>query len=233
MAIPLLSAVSKAASWLWNRIRGRPTVHADRGAVAAGRDQVVKDSVIAAEQALRAQTSAFVATIQHFHAPVLILAAPESVADMRDVTSHGPPAAFQEGTRLDKNGDHVGAIARYEEAFAEAWCDYNRALLHLRIALNLRHLHRTAEAEGHMLQALSLARGAAEREFEAAALWGLGVHNYEDGNWDKAEAYSTEAIEAFRSLDHEWGAARVTVLLARVHQGQRRFDDGEHCLAGC
>jgi tetratricopeptide (TPR) repeat protein len=230
MAIPLLSAASKAANWLWNKIRGRPTVQADRGAIAAGRDQVVKDSVIAAEQALRAGASAFVATIQHFHGPVFIAGMPERLQEPPDVAPKGPPEAFVEGQRLETEGDHAGAIAQYQEAFAEAWCDFNRGFLHIRIAYNLRRIDRVAEAEGHMLQALGLARGAAERELEALVLWGLGVHNAEDGNWDKAEAYSRDAMEVFRSVGEEEGAAHVTVLLARVHQEQRRLDDAEDCL---
>ena len=52
MAIPLLSAVPKAATWLWNRVRGRPTVQADRGAVAAGRDQHIGGSVVTGERAI-------------------------------------------------------------------------------------------------------------------------------------------------------------------------------------
>jgi hypothetical protein len=35
-------------TWLWNRIKDRPTVHAERS-MAAGRDQTVRGAVVTAE----------------------------------------------------------------------------------------------------------------------------------------------------------------------------------------
>jgi hypothetical protein len=52
MAIPVLSWATSAASWLWNKIRGRPTAHADRGAVAAGGDQHIAGSVVTGASAV-------------------------------------------------------------------------------------------------------------------------------------------------------------------------------------
>jgi len=228
-AIPWLSWIPGAGRWLWSKIRGRPTVQADRGAVAAGRDQAIKDSVISAQQALRGERGALVAAVQHFHAPVTIISLSRYPDELPDVALEGPPESFKEAERLEAAGEHAGAIGQYEKAFAAAGEDYNRCVLHIRIARNFRELNRPAEAEGHLLEALDLARRATERELEAVALWGLGLATY-DRNWGRAEAYSREAVDAFESLGDQRHAARVMILLGLVHRQQDRSEEAEQSL---
>jgi len=230
MAIPWLSCIPTAARWLWNKIRGRPTVQADRGAVAAGRDQTISDSIITAQQALQRQIGTLVAASQHFHAPVTIINLSRYAHELPDIALEGPPESYKEGERLQAAGDHAGAIAQYEKAFVAAREDYNRCVLHMRIARSFRDLNRRAEAEGHLLQALDLARRSGERKAEAFALLDLGVANYADGNSDRGEAYSREALETFRALGHESGTAHVMTLLGLVYRRQDRSDEAAQYL---
>jgi hypothetical protein len=57
MHIPVLSLLGTAAKAAWNKLHGRPTVQADEGAIAAGRDQTIsapiatRGAVVATDQA--------------------------------------------------------------------------------------------------------------------------------------------------------------------------------------
>jgi len=224
VAIPWLSWIPAAGRWLWSKIRGRPTVQADRGAVAAGRDQAIKDSVLSTEQALRGEMGAFVADIQHFHGSVTIINLPRYADHLPDVALEGPPESYKEGERLEAAGDHDGAVTQYEKAFAAAQDDYNRSVLHIRIARNLAELNRPAEAEGHLLQALDLAQRASEPKLEAFALWNLGLGHRQQGCLEEAETCITQALETYERLGELEGQAFCLGDLANLHR--QRGDPG-------
>ena len=230
MPIPFVSWIPRAGIWLWNKIRGRPTVQADRGAVAAGRDQVVKDSVIAAEQALRGEMGALVAAIQHFHGPVTIINAPRYEDGLPQASPRDVRDAYREGRRLQDIGDHIGAIRQFERAFAAAEEDAHRCALHIMIGWNFGMVDRFAEADGHLLEALDLARRGGQPEAEGVALWGLGLTHFSSGNLEEAETYNKQALDILQRHGQQSLAAGVAGLLGVVHRRQGRLDEAERRL---
>jgi tetratricopeptide (TPR) repeat protein len=227
MTVPWLSWIPAAGRWLWQKIRGRPTVQADRGAVAAGRDQTVKDSVITSEQAVRGEMGALVAASQHFHAPVVIINAPQYFDGLPHARRAGLRHAFEEGQRLEAAGDRVAAIRQYEGAFAHAEEAPQRCALHINIGMNFGMLGRDGEAQGHFLQGLELARSTAEANAEAVALLGLAILDFAREDWDTAERRAKEALSIFRRVPAEPGVAFAMFMLSVVHSHQGRLKDAE------
>jgi tetratricopeptide (TPR) repeat protein len=184
-------------------------VQADRGGIAAGRDQVVGGSLVTGARATVADRGGRVGTVQHFHGPVTIVnvqryedGLPQAEVEVRD--------HFQEGQRLQSAQRHEAAIREFEKAFAAAENDNQRCALHILIGNSFAQLDELKVAEGHYHEALSAAQRGRDREGEARALGNLGNVDFYRGDLDKAEEHYGQALAAFEQMgNQDWRAALV------------------------
>jgi tetratricopeptide (TPR) repeat protein len=252
MAVPWLSWLPAAARWAWSKIRGRPTVQADRGAVAAGRDQTIPGAVVTGDQAGPVIVAQPGATVNVYYDGL-----PQAKAAVRD--------PFEEGERLQGADQHEAAIAQFENAFAAAEDDSQRCALHIFVGNSLFHLSRLAEAEGRYREALHAAQRVNDSHGQAAALGGLGnvyavrgdprnaeahyrmgleidtrIENRpgqatalgnlgnvyaEAGDLDKAEGYYKQALQMDRDIDNPLGQAKHLVNLGNIYAERGRPSD--------
>jgi tetratricopeptide (TPR) repeat protein len=211
MAIPVVSWATGAARWLWNKIRGRPTVHADRGAVAAGRDQHIGGSVVTGPGAI---------VVDRGGAGLTIVAQSGATVNVYvdDLPKASPPVRdpFEEGRRLQNAEQHEAAIREFEKAFAAAQDDHQRCALHVLIGKSFLNLGRQPEARSHYRQALGAADLAGDEPGAAAALTGLGVVSVSAGEADGAEEYHQKAFAIYDRLGDRLGQADNLAALGTI-----------------
>jgi tetratricopeptide (TPR) repeat protein len=207
MPLSWLSVIPAAARWVWSKIRRRPTAHADRGAVAAGRDQTISGAVVTGDRPGPVIVAQPGATVNVYYDGL-----PQAEPKVRD--------PFQEGRRLQEAGQHETAIAQFEKALALADNDSQRCALHILIGNSFIDLSRFPEAEGHYGEGLVLARRASDTQGQGAAFTGLGnvcLLRGGPGDLDKAEQHHKRALAISRKMRNPLGEAQDLANLGMVY----------------
>jgi tetratricopeptide (TPR) repeat protein len=231
MPLSWLSVIPAAARWLWNKIRRRPTVQADRGAVAAGRDQAMSGPVATGDHAAAAASrglsigqaaEALITQINVERVEKLVLQTPPPAIE---AGGHGDPefrASASTALRLSEQGEHKQAVLQLQRTFARAADDTQRYTLHYLIAHEFASLGGSIEAEGEYRQAVHAALAAHDRPSAIAALDGSSLGALRNQNWRSLEAYSRLAARLHkRTGDPEQAAAELTSLSsARRRRGR-------------
>jgi len=224
--------------WLWNRIRGRPTVQADRS-VAAGRDQTVRGAVVTAEGGAAASEGSAVATSGGVAVtgpgPTIVVQPGATLNYYADGVLQGPQAVrdhFEEGQRLQDAHEHEKAIVEFQAALATADTDSRRGALHLHIGISHYLSGRLVQAEGSYSEALRLFEAAADEQGRAAALGDLGIVYTERGDLDRgdlerAEECHKQALEIDRRIDNPLGQAQDLGNLGNVYAERGDLDRAE------
>jgi len=207
MAIPWLSWIPGAGRWLWSKIRGRPTVQADRGALAAGRDQAMSAIVIFAQAGASVNVNVYVDDL------------PQAKAEIRD--------HFEKGQELQEAEQHEAAIREFEKALAAAEGDGQRCAIHTLIGNSFMNLARLAEAGGHYGQALQAADKARDKQGTAAALVGLGLVYADRDDLDRAEETYRKALAIHEEIGDRLGQARCLGNLGLVYADRGDLDKAE------
>jgi len=235
MHIPVLGLIGTAVGTLWNKLRGRPTVQADRGSVAAGGDQTINAPVATGRGVIATDQATVVASPSG--GPTIIV---QSVIVQSGGTLNlgsyvdGLPqakdpvlrAAFEDGQRLQLEGyqqegyaaqsahKHKEAIDRFTKALALAETDSQRAALHILRGNSQYSISQYKEAEADYQETLRLAeRISPAREAaraRAPALGNLGIvygQRNGPGDLDKAEEHHTKALEIDREIGYRRGEA--------------------------
>jgi len=161
--------------WLWNRIKGRPTVHAERS-VAAGHDQTLHGAVVTAEGGAAASEGGAVATSGGVAVsgpgPTFVVQPGATLNYYADGLPQAPPEVrdhFKEGQRLQDAHQHDKAIAEFQAALATADTDSRRGALHLYIGISQLVSGRPVQAERSFAEALSLFRTTSNGGRQAAS----------------------------------------------------------------
>ena len=201
-------------AWLWRKAQVSSEAHADRGAVAAGRDQTVSGAVVTGDRA----------------GPVIVAQPGATVNVYYDGLPQAPPQVrdpFEEGERLQDAEQHEAAIAEFEKAFAAADNDSQRCALHTLIGNSFLHTSRLPEAEGRYREALGLARKAQNRDGEAAALMGLGLIYADKSQLAKAEEHYKRALAIHGEIGDRLGQANTLGNLGLVYRRRGELDKAE------
>lgn len=224
MAVPWLSWIPDAARWLWNKIRGRPTVQADRGAVAAGRDQPISGAVVTGDRATAAAsrelsvgqatetliTQIHIETLEnlvlHSPRPPAIEAIRHAKAEFR--------ASVRGAVALSDQGEHKQALVALQSAFGQASDERGRCALHFLIACELRSLGRPIEAEGEFRQAVRAEMAAQDLRSAAASLDILSLVALRNQNWRNVEAYSRLARRFHKHMGNSQQEATALSMLS-------------------
>jgi len=216
--------------WLWNRIKGRPTVHAERS-VAAGGDQTVRGAVVTGERGAAASEGGAVALSGGM---AVSSTGPTFVVGTLNLYVDGLPQAapavrdrFEEGQRLQDAHEHDKAIAEFQAALATADTDSRRGALHLHMGISHYLSGRLPQAEGNYMEALRLFRAAADEEGRAAALGNLGLVYHDRGDLAKAEEHHKQALEIDRRIDNPPGQAQDLGNLGNVYADRGDLERAE------
>jgi class 3 adenylate cyclase/tetratricopeptide (TPR) repeat protein len=102
-----------------------------------------------------------------------------------------------------------------------------RALATVQLGRALLRLGELAAAGARLEEGLSLARSAAERGTEAAALNGLGEVAWRQGDWDQARRYLQDALALAKDCGDAAGQALAAQHLARVAWLRADYDEAE------
>ena len=231
------SALATPFRWAWNRIKGRPTVQADRS-MAAGGNQTLRGAVVTAQTGAAASEGGAVATsgaVAVGGSGPTIVVQPGAALTINYYADGLPQAApevrnhFREGQRLQEAHEHDKAIAEFEAALSTADTDSRRGALHLHIGVSHYLSRRLPQAEGSSTEALRLFRAAADEEGQATALGNLGVVYAMGGDPDRAEEHLQQAVQIFRRIDSPSGEAWALTILGLIYLAWRRdLDKAQH-----
>jgi len=228
MHIPLTSAIG----FLWNKLRGRPTVQADRSALAAGGSQAISapvatsGGVVAADQATVITGPSGGPTIVVQSGGTLIFGS--YLGGLPEAKDLALRAAFEEGQRLQDEGyeaqnahKHQEAIDRFTRALALAENDSQRAALRILRGNSYGSISDYDRAEADYEETLKLAdrisptKDAAQAR--ASALGNLGLVYADRGELDKAEEHHKGALEINREIGDRLGEAAALGNLGLVY----------------
>jgi len=227
MHIPVLGAITTASRAVWNKLRGRPTVQADHGAIAAGGNQIINAPVATSGGTIATGQATIVTSPTG--GPTIIVQ-PGATADFAIYVDNLPNAPaptrdhFLEGQRLQEADRHDEAIKEFQAAFADADTDSQRGALHLLLGISQSILGRPSQAEGSFQEALRIFQPAGDREGESAALSSLGVVYGQRGELDKAEEHFEKALEIHRDIGNRLGEAQDLGNLSNVYADRGDLD---------
>jgi tetratricopeptide (TPR) repeat protein len=216
MTVPWLSWIPAAGRWLWRKIRGRPTVQADRGGVAAGRDQTISGPVVTGDRPGPVIVAHSGATV---NVSVYYDGLPQAKGNVHD--------HFDAGRRLQEAEQHEPAIAEFEKALAVAQNDSQRCALHMLIGNSFLATSRLGQAEGHYQRSLAAGDKAQDKEGQARALGNLGIVYRQRGEPDKAEEHHRKALAIAEEIGDRLGQANQLGNLGLVYRRRGDLDKAE------
>jgi len=230
---------------LWNKLRGRPTVQADRGAVAAGRDQTI-NAPLATSGSMAAGGQATIATSESGGTTIVVQSGGmvnlvSSVDGLPQAKDPLLRAAFEEGQRLQQEGyeaqsahKHREAIDRFTRALELAENDSQRAALHVLRGNSCYSISQYDEAQTDYEKTLKLAERISPvqdaAEARAAALSGLGLVCSERGDLEKAEEHHKQALDIHRKIGDRQSEAATLDNLGTVYGRRGALDQAEECF---
>jgi len=245
MSVPVLSGIAAFARFVWNKLRSRPTVQANGGAVAAGGDQTI-NAPAATSGGVVATDQAIVVTGQG-GSPTIIVQSGGTVNlvpyvdGLPQAKDPALRAAFEEGRRLQDEGyeaqnahKHQEAIDRFTRALALAENDSQRAALHGLRGNSYESISQYNDAQTDYEETLRLAdnipdtREAAQAR--ASALGNLGLVYHERGDLEKAEEHHKQALKIDREIGNRLGEAQDLGNLGLIYTTRGDLDEAEQHL---
>jgi len=191
MRISLLPAAKTLTGWLWNRIRGRPTVQADRRAIAAARDIHAQRHLISSETVIINENLIQIQNLDQLIIQDTKASEPLQVDIARLV---------EEGVELSTNGDYTIALSRFWQALRQPMDDPWRIRLYSHIGLAHFRAGDLHLARSHFHIARYLAQSAGDREAEAKGSNGVAISSSAMKDWASADAAYGQAVAIYRQM---------------------------------